>query len=552
MQADQLLVDRCRAGDRDAFAQIVRRYQTLVCSIAYGATGSLSVSEELAQETFVAAWRSIHDLREPNRLRQWLCGIVRNLANNSARRRQRDVLRGANAIGKSELVDESALDPAEASIAREEADLLDRTLETLPASYREPLVLFYREQQSVARVAELLELSPDAVKQRLARGRRMLRSEVAAVVERGLLQSAPGRAFTIGVLAALPVMSGSAKAATVTVTTAKGVSAMKAAGWTGVLGMILGPLVGLLGGWFGYSMSLKSARSDRERTFIKRMTLWILVLIGIFGVGLTLLLLEGRHLAANNPRALAAGIAILTIGYAVALLATIIIGNRRIARIRREDGTLDVAPDEVAAQMPAAVRTFHYPRVYQSRARLLGLPLVCVRFSGAMGIGDMKGRRAAVGWIAIGDKAYGIVFASGSFAVGGIAFGAVGIGLVSFGGLALGALALGGGAIGWWALGGAAIGWLSFGGMAVAWKAAMGGMAVAHEFALGGLAVGEQVNNELAKAFVADSVFFNWGDLMMTPWSWWALVAILFVPMLLAIRLVGRAGESNADAPASD
>ena len=314
--------------------------------------------------------------------------------------------------------------------------------------------------------------------------------------------------------------------------------------------MILGPLVGLLGSWFGYSMSLKSARSDRERSFIKQMTLWILGLIGVMGIGLTLLILQGRQLVANSPRVLAGGIAILTIGYTVALFATIIFANRRLARIRLEDGTLDVTPDEVAAKMPKALRELQYPRVYQSRTRLLGLPLVSVRFHGSLGIGDIKGRRAAVGWIAIGDKeAYGIIFASGTIAVGGIAVGAVGIGLVSFGGLAIGALALGGGAIGWWAIGGAAVGWLSFGGMAVAWKAAMGGLAVAHGFALGGLAIGEQVNNELAKSFVADSTFFSWGNLMMTPWSWWALVAITLAPMLLALRLVRRAAESNADSP---
>ena len=51
MQAtDTLLVEQCRGGDRNAFAEIVRRYQTLVCSIAYAATSNLSVSEEIAQE----------------------------------------------------------------------------------------------------------------------------------------------------------------------------------------------------------------------------------------------------------------------------------------------------------------------------------------------------------------------------------------------------------------------------------------------------------------------------------------------------------------------
>ncbi len=82
---DHQLVEQCRQGDRDAFATIVQKYQTLVCSVAYGATGSLTISEELAQEAFVAAWRSIGNLRDAERLKQWLCGIVRNLAKSSVR-----------------------------------------------------------------------------------------------------------------------------------------------------------------------------------------------------------------------------------------------------------------------------------------------------------------------------------------------------------------------------------------------------------------------------------------------------------------------------------
>jgi len=116
-------------------------------------------------------------------------------------------------------------------------------------------------------------------------------------------------------------------------------------------------------------------------------------------------------------------------------------------------------------------------------------------------------------------------------------------GLISFGGMAIGVLALGGGALGWWSLGGIAVGWLAFAGVAMAWKAAMGGLAVAHEIALGGLAVGEHANNEQAKAFVSDTPFFDLGSLMMTPWSWWILMAVAFLPMLLALRLVAPAKD---------
>jgi len=75
---DAELVSESLAGNRDAFGQIVARYQSLVCSLAYSATGSLSQSKDVAQETFLTAWKQLTGLREPEKLRAWLCGIARN------------------------------------------------------------------------------------------------------------------------------------------------------------------------------------------------------------------------------------------------------------------------------------------------------------------------------------------------------------------------------------------------------------------------------------------------------------------------------------------
>ena len=55
-------------GNREAFGQIVTRYQTLICSLAYSATGSFSQSQDLAQETFVTAWKKLSELREPGKI----------------------------------------------------------------------------------------------------------------------------------------------------------------------------------------------------------------------------------------------------------------------------------------------------------------------------------------------------------------------------------------------------------------------------------------------------------------------------------------------------
>ena len=75
--SDADLVAACVAGDRQAFTSIVERYQRLLCSLAYSTTGSVSESEDVAQEAFITAWQQLSDLREPERLRSWLCGILR-------------------------------------------------------------------------------------------------------------------------------------------------------------------------------------------------------------------------------------------------------------------------------------------------------------------------------------------------------------------------------------------------------------------------------------------------------------------------------------------
>src|SRR3954469_1348549 len=87
---DADLVAASLAGNRDAFGQIVARYQSLICSLAYSATGNLSQSEDLAQETFVTAWKQLRNLHEPAKLRSWLCGITRNLVHNWLRSQGRE------------------------------------------------------------------------------------------------------------------------------------------------------------------------------------------------------------------------------------------------------------------------------------------------------------------------------------------------------------------------------------------------------------------------------------------------------------------------------
>ena len=274
--SDVQLVEWSLTGDRDAFRKIVERYQSLVCSITYNATGSLTLSEDIAQETFVAAWKQLPELREPSLLRAWLCGIARFLVGKQLRRQDHEPIHAAEAVDAIHELSSPDPSPAAQAVTREEEAILWRALERIPESYREPLILFYREHQSVERVAAELELSEDAVKQRLSRGRKLLHEEVIAFVEGTLSRTAPGQAFSGAVLAALPLTMGSVATATAGAT-AKSSAATK----LGFLGAWLAPFVGILAGMTAHWLVIRAAPTEEERRAkkIAFTSLWVFVVL---------------------------------------------------------------------------------------------------------------------------------------------------------------------------------------------------------------------------------------------------------------------------------
>jgi RNA polymerase sigma factor (sigma-70 family) len=279
---DAELVAESLEGNRDAFRLIVERYQTLISSLAYCATGNVSRSEDLAQETFVSAWKQLAELREPAKLRPWLCGIARFLISKEFRRQGREPDHAAESL---EAVDDWVSPeplPPDQVISDEEKAILWRSLERLPEIYREPLVLFYREQQSIKAVAQDLGLSEDAVKQRLSRGRKLLQEQFLGFVAGALNQTSPGKAFTLGVVAALPLLATTAKAATVgTALAGQGGVAAKTTALGGFLQAGSQILLGFaywmapvlpLGGYIGYKMGGDRRHSERARRSVA--TFW--------------------------------------------------------------------------------------------------------------------------------------------------------------------------------------------------------------------------------------------------------------------------------------
>ncbi|MEO7094049.1 MAG: sigma-70 family RNA polymerase sigma factor, partial [Polyangiales bacterium] len=194
---DAELVAASRRGERAAFGALVERYQGVVCAVSYSRTGDRALSEDVAQETFIAAWRHLDRLRETVKLRSWLCGIARNLAGKARKRSDRET------AFEGELVADG--NPFDSACDAESERLMREAMSRVPETYREPLLLHYSEGLSVREIADALELSEAAVMQRLSRGRQYLAAGVTDLVERALRAQRTRRSLVAAVLAGLPL-----------------------------------------------------------------------------------------------------------------------------------------------------------------------------------------------------------------------------------------------------------------------------------------------------------------------------------------------------------
>ncbi|MGA3285683.1 MAG: sigma-70 family RNA polymerase sigma factor, partial [Verrucomicrobiota bacterium] len=218
-------------------------------------------------------WKQLAELREPGKLRAWLCGIVRNLTRRSLRGQEREPAHAAEPLDIAQESPALEPHPLDQAISREEEAILWRSLERIPETYREPLILFYREHESVERVAQVLDLSEDAVRQRLARGRKLLHKKVVAFVEGALRQTAPGQSFAGTVLAALPLSAGAV--ATAGVGAAKGTAATKSGGLLFLLSL---PFIGVFITMLGAGVVVQSIESPAAR----RRAYWGLIILLLF------------------------------------------------------------------------------------------------------------------------------------------------------------------------------------------------------------------------------------------------------------------------------
>jgi RNA polymerase sigma-70 factor (ECF subfamily) len=176
---DRSLIDRARNGDLDAFASIVNARMDAVYRLTSAILGNEADARDAAQDAFVAVWRQIRRLREPEKFEAWLQRVAVNAARQTNRARSR---RRVREIPSATVV---ALAERPAGAPRDDAAILDAALATLPVEQRAILVLHHLEGHPLAKLASILDIPEGTAKSRLFTARRSLAAAIAADQDRG-------------------------------------------------------------------------------------------------------------------------------------------------------------------------------------------------------------------------------------------------------------------------------------------------------------------------------------------------------------------------------
>ncbi len=192
---DRDLVRASATGDHDAFAALVSRYQVPIVNLARALTGEDGEADDLAQETFIRAYKAIGRFRGESTFRTWLYRVAVNVIQSHLRtrgRRRRWFGPSLDEDGHDNHQQSALAVPADIEDAAVRRQLIDRALASLPADMRTAVTLRDIHGFDYAEIAAMLGVPIGTVESRIFRARQRLRPLLAPLISTG--KTLPGRA----------------------------------------------------------------------------------------------------------------------------------------------------------------------------------------------------------------------------------------------------------------------------------------------------------------------------------------------------------------------
>ena len=184
VQSEEDLIDRSRRGERESFEELVRRTARLVFARAYLETGDSSRAEDLTQETFLLAWRSVKQIKDTKSFRPWLMSILHRVVVDAARREGRKKRSGSRTRSEMTDIPDPGDGPSDLAQRREQRQRTLAELRNLPEEYRQVLMLRYIAGADYEEIGRQLAISNGSLRGLLHRGLAMLKTRMQSNSEK--------------------------------------------------------------------------------------------------------------------------------------------------------------------------------------------------------------------------------------------------------------------------------------------------------------------------------------------------------------------------------
>lgn len=174
-------IELCQSGNTEAFSFLVEKYKNLVYQLALRMTGNYQDSEDIAQDTFLRAYRALHRYNPAYSFSNWLYQIALNIIRDRMRKKKKLPFSNQQEItiddtpqaflGNSELNS----NPENWQLYQETKKELQKAIQALPVSHREIIILRHLQNLSYHEIARVLNIPLSSVKVRLHRARAQLK-----------------------------------------------------------------------------------------------------------------------------------------------------------------------------------------------------------------------------------------------------------------------------------------------------------------------------------------------------------------------------------------